>query len=365
MARRKRGSPLPLLIWLGVAVALVLFLFFGMRALRQGSGSLGGVATLKALPTHQITPFGNGVLYYDGMTLTCANKSGNTRWSFQVGGSAGFHTDGDRVVAWSANQLYIFDHNGRPQYNDQMSGQVQFARVGTNYVAAFVGESDNGSVQVLDKEGRNVDNMQVESETLLDIGFFTSDMNEIMWVMGLDTNGTVPSVTLQTYRPGTLAVGSTSLGEQIVYRIFYHNAMLHVVDTWQIRTFDYKLKEDTADTTLIYGWYLQDSKQVGRDLVQLLVQTPSSEGVLSATDIRIIQGSSDKVLHLPTQCFGAGLGTKAAYGFSTGYVYACNYGSNSFTAHQLPVAMDKYLGMIDDNCAILASGPDIYLIQLP
>lgn len=365
MARRKKGSPLPLLIWIVVVVALVLFLFFGIRALRQGGGSIGGVATLKALPTHQIMPFGSGVLYYDGMTLACANKAGNNRWTYTVGGSAGFHTNGERVVAWSANQLYILDGNGKPQYNDQMTNQVQFARVGTNYVAAFVGESDNGMVQVLDKEGRNVDNMQVEGETLLDIGFFTSDMNEIMWIMGLDTNGTVPSVTLQTYRPGTLAIGSTSLGEQIVYRIYFDNARLHVVDTWQIRTYDYKLKSDNADPTLIYGWYLQDIKQVGRDLAQLLVQTPSSDGVLRATDIRIIMGDSDRVLHLPTECFGAGLGTKSAYGFSSNYVYACSYGSNSFTAHQLPDTMDRYLGMVDDNCAILASGSDIYLVQLP
>ena len=150
MPRSKKGSPLPLLIWIGVAVVLVVFLFFGMRALRQVSGNVGRAVRLPAIPPHQIMPFGNGVRYYDGMVLACANKAGAERWSYQVGGSAGFHTDGERVVAWSANQLYIFDKNGKPQYNDQMSAQVQFARVGERYVAAFVGESDNGTVYVLD-----------------------------------------------------------------------------------------------------------------------------------------------------------------------------------------------------------------------
>lgn len=366
MQKRKTKLKLPPWLWLGLILVVALGLIFGVRALTNRSARLGTAVRLPALPTHQIMPFGNGVLYYDGMVLTCASKNGSTRWSYQIGGSAGFHTDGSRVVAWSANQLYILDQNGKAHFNGPMTAQIQFARVGSQFVAVFVGESDNGSIYVVDRNGGNVDNIPVEYLTLLDIGFFTSEMNEMMWVMGLDTNGTIPTVTMQSFRPGTLAIGSISLGEQMVYRVYFHNAKLYTVDTWQIRAFDYRLREDSADPVLIYGWQLADVRQVGRDLAQLLVQTPSSiDGTVRATDLRLIMGSGDRVLHLPTECFGAALGTRSAYGFSASYVYACRYGETSFSAYRLPQTMDRYLGMVDDNCAIFSSGSDIYLIQLP
>lgn len=365
MQQRKKRRRL-LIVWLVLIAIVALVVFFGLPALRTASGALGNPVRLPALPTQQIQPFGNSILYYDGLMLTCANKSGKMRWNFQIGDSAGFHTNGTYVVAWSASQLYILDNSGNPLYNDRMNGEVQFARVGTKYTAAFVGDSDNGTVLVLDRQGRNVDSMPVEDQTLLDIGFFAADQYEYMWMMGLDTYGTVPSVTMQTFTPGSLAVGTEELGEQLAYRVYYHNARLYVVDTWQIRKYDYRLKEDTtSEATLIYGWYLQDIKDVGRNLMELLVQTPNSDGNLRASDLRLISNTSDRVLHLPAECFGAALGTHSAYGFSTNYVYACRYGENSFSTYVLPYPMDTYLGMVDNNCAILASGADIYLIELP
>jgi hypothetical protein len=245
-----------------------------------------------------------------------------------------------------------------------MSEQIQFARMGAQYVAAFVGSRDSGTVYVLDINGKSVDSMPVDTQTLLDIGFFADP--EMMWMMGLDTSGTVPSVIMQTYRPGTLATGNVVLGEQLTYKVYFHNGLLYIADTRQIRAFDYKIKQDVnVAPTLIYGWFLADTRQMGRDMAQLLVPTPQMDGTLHATDLRVLTGGKDRVLHLPAACFGAALGSKSVYGFSANYVYACGYGENTFRAYALPVFATRLLGITPGNRAVISAGSDVYLVQLP
>ncbi len=361
--KRKRSPwrmivPVVLVIALLVAGAVYLSHVFSQRVSKP--------IALTARSTQHVTAFGNDVLYYDGMMLHAVNTSGGHKWSFQLGQYAGYHTFDKHIVAWSANQLYILDgRNGSPLYNDRMGAEIQFARVGNDYVAAFVGELSSGNIHVMDLNGKSVDSMQVDSQTLLDIGFF-AEGPEMMWVLGLDTSGTVPSLMMQTYRPGTLATGNATLGEQLVYKVYYYNKLLRIADTRQIRTFDYKIKQDVnTPPILIYGWLLTDTRQVGREMAQLLVPAPQMDGTLHATDLRVLMNTRDRVLHLPTECFGAALGNKSVYGFSANYVYVCKYDENTFKAYALPIFATRVLGITENNRAILAAGSDVYLVQLP
>ncbi len=357
-----RPSWVPRLLMLGGVLILLIGVAFLFRAFRT---STDRPIKLNALPTQQLMPFGNEVLHYDGMMLHCLTTGGTRRWSFQIGQGAGFHTNGKRITAWSANQLYILNRDGRAIYNDKMDAHVQFARAGNNYVAAFVGTRDEGNIHVIDGDGKSVDVVQVTSSTLLDVGFF-SESPELMWTLGLETTGTVPSTTMRTYEPGKLITGSATLGEQLIYRVQYHNGKLRVVDTRQIRTYDYRIKEDTSvPTVLIYGWYLQDSRQVGRELIQLLVPTVKQDGSLSTTDLRLLTGNNSRVLHLPAPCVGAVLGSKAVFGFSGNYVYMCHYGNNSFSAFTLPIQVSKVIGITQNDRAIVADANAVYLVQLP
>lgn len=34
-------------------------------------------------------PFGQNVLYYDGVSIHCMSDTGSVRWSFQIGADAG------------------------------------------------------------------------------------------------------------------------------------------------------------------------------------------------------------------------------------------------------------------------------------
>jgi hypothetical protein len=289
---------------------------------------------------------------------------GARRWVFQAGLNAGYHV-GDKLVAvWSANQLYLLDPaSGNAVYNDRMESGIQFARTGSNYVAVFVGEKDQGAVHVLDNQGRRIDTVEIRNTVLMDIGFFYQP-REMMWILGLEVDGTVPTATLQTFDPGSLVTGSATLGEQLVYRVYYHNGQLRTVDTRRIGIYDYRIKE-LASPVLIYGWYMQDVRIVNKEQFQLLVPMPNEDGSQNFTDLRLIRGEVDRVLHLPAACVGVMLGGKAVYAFSGPSVYYCRYGENNFVAAELPVYVTRVIGITQDDRAIVADQNDVYLVQLP
>ena len=320
------------------------------------------------LPYQHIEPIGNDILVYDGISIHRMGSNGAHRWSFQAGPNAGYHIGGKYIVVWSGSQLSIRDANsGREVFKDHMEDAVQFARAGQNYVAVFVGErADFGSVYVLEYQNpsRRVDTVEIRYTALMDIGFF-SQPREMMWILGLEVDGTVPTATLQTFDPGSLVTGSANLGEQLVYRVYFHNGDLRTVDTRRISTYNYRIKE-TATPVLIYGWYMQDVRVINRELYQLLVPMPNIDGVMNFTDLRLIRGdTTDRVLHLPASCVGVALGSKAVYAFAGSRVYTCRYGEISFTPTNLPVNVSRVIGITQNDRAIVADNNDVYLVQLP
>ena len=227
-----------------------------------------------------------------------------------------------------------------------MSDAIQFASAGDEYVAVFVGDSDNGVVSVINSSGQIVDNITVSDQTLLDIGFFMStttssaQQTELMWMLGLNTTGTVISTELQTYQPGKLSTGKSSLGEHIAYSIYDENGSLNIVTTRQILHYNYRALE-ASSPTLIYGYTVEDVQKSGNTLYQLLIPAQEQSEGISINNIRLI------------------------YGFSANAVYACRFGETTFRAYAMPINVTAVLGMMTDNRAVVASGSEIYVVELP
>ena len=371
--RKKKKKPMPqrlrMLLALAVlAAVIILAVFYALSS--TGRESVGRVTRIGATLSQNVTPFGDSVIFYDGTTLHCMAATGGNEWSYQIGVNADYDATEQRVVAWSGNDLYILNSRGRLVYNNKMSGTIQFASAGDEYVAAFIGEPDNGVITVINSSGQIVDNITIADQTLLDIGFFKSTTTssaqetELMWVLGLNTTGTVISTELQTFQPGRLSTGKSSLGEHIAYRIYYANGVLNIVDTRQIMHYNYRVLEESSPT-LIYGYTMEDVKTVGKQTYQLLIPAQETNEGIHINNVRLMVGDVDRVLHLPSECIAAKLGTRAVYGFSTNTVYVSRFGETSFTAYTLPVNITAVLGMITDNRVIAASGSEIYVIELP
>ena len=367
----KKGMPARLRALLALLLLAAMLAIVVAYALQSGGREdIGRATRIGATLSQNVTPFGSSVIFYDGTTLHCVAATGGNEWSYQIGTNADYDATDNRIVAWSGNDLYIINNRGRLVYNNKMSDTIQFASAGENYVAVFVGEQDSGVVTVIDSNGQIVDNITVSGQTLLDVGFFKSTTSssaqetELMWMLGLNTTGTVISTELQTFQPGKLSTGKSSLGEHIAYMVYAVDGVLNVVDTRQITHYNYRVIEQSA-ATLIYGYTMQDVRQVGQTTYQLLVPAQERSEGTSINSVRLMYGSVDRVLHLPGECLYAALGTRSVYGFSQSAVYVCRYGETAFTAYSMPVNVTAVLGLISDNRVVVASGSDIYVVELP
>lgn len=371
--KNKKKSPFQKILRIVIlAAALTAILVVAVMYALNGNTreGIGRITRIGATLSQNVSPFGDSVILYDGTTLHCVAATGGNEWSYQIGTNADYDATEKRIVAWSGNDLYILNSRGRLIYNNKMSDAIQFASAGDEYVAVFVGDSDNGVVSVINSSGQIVDNIPVSNQTLLDIGFFMSTTTssaqptELMWMLGLNTTGTVISTELQTYQPGKLSTGKSSLGEHIAYSIYDENGNLNIVTTRQILHYSYRALE-ASSPTLIYGYTVEDVQQSGKTLYQLLVPAQEQSEGTSINNVRLMYGSVDRVLHLPGTCIAAKLGTKSVYGFSANAVYACRFGETTFRAYAMPINVTAVLGMMTDNRAVVASGSEIYVVELP
>ena len=354
-----------------ILVALAVAVLLGMRFLRGGTSRDSGATRLPCYANQSVTPFGDSILYYDGASLHCLSSAGTIRWSFPAGAGASFYAGPKHIAIWNGMQMYLVDQNGNSTYNENMEGVVQFVRVGERYCAVTVGADTEPKLIVKDLQGAQVD---VEQEAfsgllLLDTGFF-GDQGDYLWTLSLDVFGTAPNTILNTFQVGKMNTGEGSLGESLAYKVIYENARLRVFNTQQCYTYDYKCVQDTNATMLVYGWKLIDHEIPERGAAKMLLAPTSQTGsAQTITELRVLEGSSDKRYTLPDACVGACIWRGNIYAFGSEYLFRADMNSQRFFVSGMPVpentAITAFYGITSDGRALVASGDTVYSLSLP
>ena len=354
-----------------ILVALAVAVLLGMRFLRGGTSRDSGATRLPCYANQSVTPFGDSILYYDGASLHCLSSAGTIRWSFPAGAGASFYAGPKHIAIWNGMQMYLVDQNGNSTYNENMEGVVQFVRVGERYCAVTVGADTEPKLIVKDLQGAQVD---VEQEAfsgllLLDTGFF-GDQGDYLWTLSLDVFGTAPNTILNTFQVGKMNTGEVSLGESLAYKVIYENARLRVFNTQQCYTYDYKCVQDTNATMLVYGWKLIDHEIPDRGAAKMLLAPTSQTGsAQTITELRVLEGSSDKRYTLPDACVGACIWRGNIYAFGSEYLFRADMNSQRFFVSGMPVpentAITAFYGITSDGRALVASGDTVYSLSLP
>ena len=356
------------IILVGVVLAVVL----GIHFLRgYGKGKEIGLAGLPCYSNQSVTPFRDGLVYYDGASLHHLSSTGTIRWSFPAGSDIQFSVGATHIAIWSGRQLFLVDRNGSATYNESLEGEVQFARVGERYAAVVIGEDTEPKLIVKDLNGAQVD---VEAEAysglmMLDVGFF-GDKGEYMWTLALDVFGTAPNTILNTFQVGKMNTGAISLGESMTYKVLYENTRLRVFTTQQVYTYDYKCVQDTNATMLVYGWKLIDYEVPERGRAKLLLaptsQTSSAQVI---SELRVLEGDRDKRYTLPTKCVGAHMYNGNIYAVAGDYIYRADTNSQRFFGYKIPGNVNGEItacyGITSDGKMLLASGESMYALTLP
>ena len=349
------------------SIALLMTLMFCVSAAlvaRQlavsASGTMPAPILLPCSPGSRIEPLKDGLIYSDGAYLHALNRTGTQIWTNPLGSGGDFSVYDGGVAAWSGTMLSFMNAGGVSLYSGNMKDTVISAKLGTAYAAVLIGQEGNGTLVVTERGGRPVDSIAMPNQTVLDYGFYSG--GNMLWVMLLDTEGTLPLSTISNYRPGLTLAGSITDAEQTVYHVNFQSDGIHTVGTIYARVYDYTGKEKAARRQLVYGWYLLDSSGGGNPL---LAYAPISQEGIDVSDVRLIQGATDKVIRMPFPCMAIRVSGNVVYGFSEDYVMRYAPSDPKPVSYPLRIAADRLVGITDNRAAILVSGESVYLQQLP
>ena len=141
-----------------ILVTIVVAVLLGIHFLRgYGRGKEITISRLPCYSNQNVTPFRDGLIYYDGMYIHHLSSSGTIRWSFPAGGEISFSVGPSHLAIWAGAQLFLVDQNGNATYNETLEGNVQFARVGERYIAVVIGEETSPILSIKDLKGAPVD----------------------------------------------------------------------------------------------------------------------------------------------------------------------------------------------------------------
>ncbi|MBQ7655876.1 MAG: hypothetical protein IJS41_05155 [Clostridia bacterium] len=354
-----------------IAALVVVVVLIGLAVSGVFGKKSAGVSAvrLRCVASQDVTPFGNDILYYDGVTLYCLRSNGYEKWSYPLGENASFSCSDSVVAAWVGTQLHIVDRDGRTTYNENLPDAIQFARVGNKYVAVVIGSDTEPTLVVKDMQGTTVDQESAayQDTIILDLGFFSD--GEYLWTTSLDVYGSVPDTRLHTFHVHATNTGAISLGDNLVYAVVYAGEKLNVVSTRQLRQYDYRGTQDQSGTVLVYGWQLVDSAPSGADAMMLFSPANTNDYQGRINQLRLIWGGTDRRYALPSACVGAGLYNRRIYAFSDDVIYRADLGSRRFTpisiADQLSgQTVTGFLGILKNGVVLLSCMNEVYAVSL-
>ena len=365
MERNRRGR-LPWAIVL-LILAVTCGIAFGAAKWIVRANAPSNYAEYRALQLDAIQDLhsvSDGFVYYDGSAITKIGEDGASRWNYMVGGGAKIWAGSAGVAAWIDQTLTLIDGNtGVTGYSNKMEAEILSAKVGAQYAAVLLGPEHNSTIVLMETGGRRVDSITLSDQTVIDYGFFYND--SLFWVMILDTNGTVPSCTINTYRPGRRLVGSITDSEQIFYHTNFQSAQICCTGDTFIKVFNYNGAEETDKRNLVYGWTLADDDAGADNPMMAFVPNNQFESDQLMRDVRMIRGSTERTVRMPWGCSWLVASGNRVYGFSNeGYIMVAQIDSQRVSAHRLSVPFDRVYGVTDSGVALLGYGTTVYFVPL-
>lgn len=369
---QKRKQRLRMLRNCTIVVLVVVLIVLAVNLVRYFTRSSSiGVYSLPCFAHQDVTVFRDGVVYYDGESIHCVGATGTVLWSYPVGSGASFSVSDKYLIAWSGTQLFIVNENGRPTYNEPMTSEIQFARIGNTRAVIVLGDEINPEVMMVDLNGQLLDSEKgvFEGKMLLDCGFFGTG-EEYCWTLSADVYSPALATYLHTFQVNKMNTGNVNLGDHLVYKVFYTGSKLYVFDTQQLTTYDYRGVQDTSGSQLIYGWRLMNHSQSTRGTPQMLfAPTNQTSSEMAITELRVLAGSVDNHITLPTTCVGAAIDSRRIYAFSPTYLFTSTLASQRFVAYAASLpdgrSVSSLIGITSGGYAIVTSGTEVYSITLP
>lgn len=357
-------NPWPIVLLIALLCCAIAW---GIAAISHRIGNdseLGDYHAMNIVNIQKLQTTSNGFVYYDGNTVSAISSSGKVKWSYLVGANADISVGKSGVAAWSGKVITLIDLNdGSTIFNGTMTQDIIGAHIGEKYTAVVIGELSDSTIVIMENSGVQVNQIAMNDVTVIDYGFFAN--GSLFWTMICDSNGTVPTCDIQTYRPGKEIVGSITDSEQLAYAVMFQSTQICVAGDTYIKTYDYTGTEVSAKRTLVYGWYLQDSDSDSTDPLMAFVNDAQRMGNSAIQDVRLIRSNLDRVVHLPFGCIDVVAKGDALYGFaSDGHLMILRQNASAAECYQIGIAIDRVYGVTNDGVAVISSGGSVCLVKL-
>lgn len=306
----------------------------------------------------------DGFIYYDGSSIAAVTTEAKVKWSYLIGKNADFDVTEYGVAGWTDDSLTLIDlSNGTTTFSGSMETDILSARIGEKYTAVLLGPEHDSTIVLMERGGRRVNSITLTSQTVIDYGFFSK--GSLLWVMSLDSSGTVPSCTINTYRPGKERVGMIHDNEQLVYGVVFQSSYFCCPGDTYLKVYDYTGSEDKTKRKLVYGWYMAALDNAADDPMMAFVPNDQFDSRDGMRDLRMIRANLDQQVRLPYGCQSLIARGSRVYGFSTeGYVVIAEQGKSVVSAYRLPMQFEKIYGVTANSYAVLGNGSTIYMLYL-
>ena len=363
---KRRSAKNPWVVVL-IIVLIAMLVAYGLARIVKNATSSDGFGHTKSMEIANIQDLqtiSNGFVYYDGNTVSSISSSGGVNWSYMVGVEADYYATDSGVAVWKDKTLTLIDTgSGETGFNGEMDDTILSAHMGSKYTAVVIGEEMNSTIVVMESGGREVSQIILDDVDVINYGFFSN--GSLLWVMICDSNGTVPTCNIQTYRPGKEIVGKISDTQQLDYAVMFQSSQVLVAGDTYIKSYDYTGTEDKSQRTLIYGWYLAAVDEGVNDPLVALVNDAQLSGESDIRDVRLLRSDVDTVIRMPFGCNDVVVVGNYLYGFATdGHLMIAKAGEKTVSSYQLGFTIDKVYGVTRDKVAVLGNGSTIYLVKL-
>lgn len=346
-----------------IVVTLLAYLLSGALS-GSNAGFIRSAVPLSIPASSGIKISGNRIFYYDGAQLHALNDSGSQRWNFPAGIDAEYSATEYGVATWTGSRLSLIDpESGATLYTGELSDTIISAKMSSTYAAAVLSPEHSGTILILERNGRQIDRITLDDQTVLDYGFFSN--NDLFWVLSLNTQGSIPTCTISTYRPGKMITGSISDTDQIIYKVIFHSSTVEAFGLTYAKTYDYTCIEDQDARKLIYGWFLKDFEDTEGYTLQAYVPTDQTDGTNGIRDLKMVYGTYSRTARFPFAAKMIECKAGRIYGFSDQYVMSIGPGESKFSTYELPVRMERVVGMTESKKAVVISGGTVYLVSVP
>jgi len=362
-----RSPRRPLIIG-GVALLLLIACLAGFLLLNKKGGEL---EQMDLAPGDTYAPFGKGLLHLSGSNLLMhAGAEESTQFAQAFAGGK-LLTNARFAAVYSDTQLMVFNNDAKEVLaRTYENTTLRAVRLASQYVGTLTTAPDgNSRISWFSATGNFVDEVDLQSKTVLDFGFFGQPAS--LWVTTIDSAHQTPVSTMEIYASSKSKTFHTQVKGEVILGAYPMKNDIWIIGSSHVYLYD-NMTNLLAQTS-IAGWQVVGvGAQNTEDPVLLLSplaavdeNTPSLQALWMLSPQRA-KPKIDTRINLPGDATCVVAGESDAFVAAGNHVYAYRYTTGAQRAKcDLAVTPQTFTLAPWAKPGVITTSQNVYRLTLP